>query len=98
MLRVVCMAARIFPAEIDTVHPAVNYIDFVILESYQNHILDANKDIIHLRDKCRVSNSENALDKLIAATALIDGLTVVTRNTRDFNKTEVTDLMPFEEK
>jgi predicted nucleic acid-binding protein len=34
-------------------------------------------------------------DSLIAATALVHGLTVVTRNTRDFKKTGVPVLDPF---
>jgi predicted nucleic acid-binding protein len=36
------------------------------------------------------------LDGMIAATALVHGLTVVTRNTRDFGKTGVQTLNPFE--
>jgi len=69
----------------------------VILENYQNNILDINEDIAQLWGKLRVPHPENALDKLIAATALINGLTVVTRNTKDFSKTGVTVLNPFEE-
>ena len=40
---------------------------------------------------------ENALDKQIAATALIYDLTVVTRNDKDFSKTGVQLLNPFEQ-
>ncbi len=35
-------------------------------------------------------------DSLIAATALLHGLIVVTRNTRDFSRTGVQALNPFE--
>jgi toxin FitB len=35
------------------------------------------------------------LDSMIAATALQHDLTVATRNTRDFNKTDVQVLNPF---
>lgn len=35
-------------------------------------------------------------DSLIAATALVHGLTVVTRNTTDFEKAGVAILDPFE--
>jgi predicted nucleic acid-binding protein len=69
----------------------------VILENYQNNILDINEDIAQLWGKLRVPHPENALDKLIAATALINGLTVVTRNTKDFSKTGVAVFNPFEE-
>jgi hypothetical protein len=44
----------------------------------------------------RVPSSENAIDKLIAATALMHDLTVVTRNIKDFEKTGVKLLNPFE--
>jgi toxin FitB len=42
-----------------------------------------------------VPHYENALDKLVAATALIHDLTVVTRNHADFVKTGVRVLDPF---
>jgi predicted nucleic acid-binding protein len=44
-----------------------------------------------------VPHPENALDKQIAATALIYDLTVVTRNHKDFSKTGVRLLNPFEQ-
>jgi predicted nucleic acid-binding protein len=37
-----------------------------------------------------------AVDGYIAATALVNGLTVVTRNTRDFEGTGVAVLNPWE--
>jgi len=43
-----------------------------------------------------VPHPENALDKQIAATALIYDLTVVTRNDKDFSKTGVQLLNSFE--
>ncbi|MFQ5730101.1 MAG: VapC toxin family PIN domain ribonuclease, partial [Waddliaceae bacterium] len=39
---------------------------------------------------------ENALDKQIAATALIYDLTIVSRNLKDFEKTGMRVLDPFE--
>jgi hypothetical protein len=45
--------------------------------------------------RLRVPHYENALDKLIAATALIHDLTVVTRNRDDFSKTGARVLDPF---
>ncbi|HHH44066.1 MAG TPA: type II toxin-antitoxin system VapC family toxin [Gammaproteobacteria bacterium] len=68
-----------------------------LLTDYQDHILDINQDIAQLWGRLRVPHPENALDKQIAATALIYDLTVVTRNHRDFVKTGVRVLNPFRE-
>jgi len=66
-----------------------------LLTDYQDHILDINPDIAQLWGRLRVPHPENALDKQIAATALIYELTVVTRNHKDFVKTGVHVLNPF---
>jgi len=68
-----------------------------LLAEYQDYILDINPDIAQLWGRLRVPHPENALDKQIAATALIYELTVVTRNYKDFVKTGVRVLNPFEE-
>ena len=68
-----------------------------LLTEYRDHILDINQDIAQLWGRLRVPNPENALDKQIAATALIYELTVVTRNHKDFVKTGVRVLNPFTE-
>jgi predicted nucleic acid-binding protein len=68
-----------------------------LLTEYRDHILDLNQDIAQLWGRLRVPHPENALDKQIAATALIYELTVVTRNHKDFNKTGVRVLNPFAE-
>jgi hypothetical protein len=67
-----------------------------LLTEYQDHILDINQDIAQLWGRLRVPHPENTLDKQIAATALIYELTVVTRNHKDFVKTGVHVLNPFE--
>ena len=68
-----------------------------LLAKYQDHILDINQDIAQLWGRLRVPYPENALDKQIAATALIYDLTVVTRNHKDFYQTGVRLLNPFME-
>lgn len=66
-----------------------------VLEDYQNNILDLDKETAQLWGKLRVPHHENALDKQIAATALIHGLTVVSRNSEHFTRTGVKVLNPF---
>ncbi len=66
-----------------------------LLTEYQDHILDINQDVAQLWGRLRVPHPENALDKQIAATALIYELTVVTRNQKDFVKTGVPVINPF---
>lgn len=71
-----------------------NWLDS-LLDEYQDQILDLNQDIAQAWGRLRVPHPENALDKLIAATALIYDLTVVTRNNKDFVQTGVRVLNPF---
>jgi toxin FitB len=66
-----------------------------LLVEYKDYILDINQDIGQLWGKLRVPRPEDALDKQIAATALIYDLTVVTRNHKDFSNTGVRLLNPF---
>lgn len=67
----------------------------MLLAEYQDYIIDINQDIAQLWGRLRAPHPENALDKQIAATALIYDLTVVTRNHKDFTKTGVRTLNPF---
>lgn len=67
-----------------------------LFDDYANCILDIDAEIATVWGHLRVPHHENALDKLIAATALIHGLVVVTRNTRDFALPSVEVLNPFE--
>lgn len=66
-----------------------------ILEHYQDNILNIDCEIALLWGKMRVPDSQHALDKLIAATALNYDLTVVTRNIKDFESTGARLLNPF---
>ena len=68
----------------------------VILDEYEDNILEIDQEIAQLWGKLRSPHHEHALDKQIAATALIHGLTVVTRNEKDFIRTGVNVLNPFE--
>lgn len=67
-----------------------------ILSDYAPNILPIDIDVGQLWGHLRVPHPEHALDKLIAATALINDLTVVTRNVDDFAKTGVRLVNPFD--
>ncbi len=66
-----------------------------VVDVYQDHVLPFDHDAAQVWGRLRVSHPENALDKQIAATALLHDLTVVTRNERDFTPTGVRTLNPF---
>jgi len=66
-----------------------------ILDEYDDFILPIDDEIAQLWGHLRTPNPENALDKLIAATALIHDLTVVSRNLKDFQRTGVRVINPF---
>ncbi len=68
-----------------------------ILGGFQDYILDIDKDTAQVWGKLRVPHHENALDKQIAATALIHDLTLVTRNETHFDGTGVKTINPFED-
>jgi toxin FitB len=65
-----------------------------MVESFSNHILKVD-DVAQTWGRLRVPHGEHSLDKLIAATALMYNLTVVTRNTQDFAGTGARVMNPF---
>jgi toxin FitB len=67
-----------------------------IIDDYAEYILDFTETESQVWGRLRVPHHENALDRQIAATALTCGLTLVTRNVRDFVGTGVSLLNPFE--
>jgi toxin FitB len=68
-----------------------------VFEEYAETILPVSVEIGRVWGRLRVPHAEPALDKLIAATALVHKLTVVTRNVKDFEVTGVKTLNPFEQ-
>lgn len=67
----------------------------LILNEYDEHILEFSQETAQVWGALRVPHHENAIDKQIAATALVYDLCVVTRNIDDFKTTGVKTINPF---
>jgi toxin FitB len=63
--------------------------------SFEAAILGLDQEIAEIWGRLRVPNPENPFDKQIAATALINDLIVVTRNTDHYLPTGAKVLNPF---
>jgi predicted nucleic acid-binding protein len=67
-----------------------------ILVTFKGRILPVDEDVALRSAALHVPNPRPDRDAYIAATALVHDLTVVTRNTRDFEPTGVKLLNPWE--
>jgi toxin FitB len=67
-----------------------------VLQTYGDRVLDLDGDAAQIWGRLRVPNPHNAIDKQIAAIALLHDLTVVTRNSDDFAGCGVRLLNPFQ--
>jgi predicted nucleic acid-binding protein len=67
----------------------------MLLQDYKEKILEFDTDTAQVWGRLCAPHPENPIDKQIAATALVNGLVVVTRNTADFGGTGVQCLNPF---
>lgn len=66
-----------------------------VVDGYADNIISFDADMAQVWGRLRVPNKEHELDKQIAATALLNDLVVVTRNTKDYAATGVKLLNPF---
>lgn len=67
----------------------------VVLVQYEGNVLAFDADAAQVWGRLRVPNPEHEIDKQLAATALVNDLTLVTRNTVDFEGTGVKLMNPF---
>lgn len=67
-----------------------------VLLEYDDGIVPVDRKIGEMWGQLRARHPEPAVDKLIAATALVYNLTVVTRNIRDFEAIGVKMFNPFD--
>lgn len=66
-----------------------------LVSGYSDAIIGVDYAVAQVWGRLRVPHHENALDKLIAATALIHDLTVATRNVGDFQLPGLSVHNPF---
>lgn len=67
----------------------------LVVEGYADNIIGFDAEMAQVWGRLRVPNKEHELDKQIAATALLNDLVLVTRNTGDFVSTGAKLLNPF---
>lgn len=67
-----------------------------LLDEHGTRILEFDQDCAQIWGKLMSPNSQHPIDKQIAAVGLSYNLTVVTRNTADFERTGVRLLNPFD--
>lgn len=71
------------------------WLDEHVLPSFADHILPVDTAVARRSAALYVPNPQPFRDALIAATALVHGMTVVTRNLTDFKATGVALLNPW---
>ena len=73
------------------------WLDDVVRPTFAGRILAIDEAVAVAAARLHVPDPMPIPDSLIAATALVHGLTLVTRNTKDFERTDVPLLNPWEE-
>jgi toxin FitB len=71
------------------------WIEGNVLERFKGRILPVDTAVAKHCARLHVPNLRSERDALIAATAIVDSLTVVTRNTKDFEATGVKLFNPW---
>jgi predicted nucleic acid-binding protein len=88
----VLLAERRDPAQ-GTVFRA--WLDSHVIPAFAGRILPIDMAVAQRSAKLHVPDPRSARDGLIAATALVHGMTIVTRNLADFESSEVRLLNPW---
>lgn len=72
------------------------WMDRRVLPEFAGRVLPIDTEVARRCAGLHVPNSRSERDALIAATALVHGMTVVTRNVADFEATGVTLMNPWD--
>ena len=72
------------------------WLQQLLLPSFEGRILGIDAEIARRCAALHVPDPRSYRDSLIAATALVHGMTVVTRNVEDFRATGVSVFNPWE--
>jgi toxin FitB len=73
-----------------------SWLEERVLPTFDGRIIPIDTAVARRSARLHIPNPHSDRDALIAATALIHGMTVVTRNTADFEKTGAALLNPWE--
>jgi len=73
-----------------------SWLEERVLPTFDGRIIPIDTAVARRSARLHIPNPHSDRDALIAATALIHGMTVVTRNTADFEKTGADLLNPWE--
>jgi predicted nucleic acid-binding protein len=73
------------------------WLEHDLLPSVAGRVLPVTLDVAEEWARLSIPDPLPAVDGLLAATARVHNLVLVTRNTRDFTRTGVRVLNPFEE-
>lgn len=71
------------------------WIEGQVLRAFDRRILPVDLTVVRQSAKLHVPNPRPVSDTLIAATAVVHGMTIVTRNVGDFQGTGATILNPW---
>lgn len=72
-----------------------SWLNVHVLPAFSGRILDINTVVAQHCAKLHVPNPRSDRDAIISATALVHGMTVVTRNINDFKSTGVAVMNPW---
>ena len=72
------------------------WLEDYVLPTFSDRVLPIDTAVARRSASLHVPNPRPVRDSLIAATALVHGMTVITRNLVDFDSTGVTTLNPWD--